>query len=214
MKTIKVGLILSTQSDHDAIKELVYKSVGTKERKLLYHLNDAIGLVKSGVVDLLVVSDKILNNHHYELITSHSGLVPIVVVLESHPANPPAAFLIFSLLHTNTQANIASSIFHHTMLGGIAYDEHISKLIHQHGNELKSPSSCGLSKRHVEILNEYLCSHSQKAIGEKLEIKSSTVKSTMNTILKKLELESYQDLIPFLRKHHWCNLVNGEVIWF
>ena len=138
----------------------------------------------------------------------------MVVMLESQRDHPPAAFLIFSMLYPNSSPELFRSILSHSVLGGVAYGNSLSRVIKSHGDGLKAPSSFGITQREIEILNEYLIYHSQKHTALHLDIAISTVKSTMQKILFKLNLSSFSQLIPFLRAQHWCNLNTGEVIWF
>ena len=214
METINIGLLLSTDSNYNQIKELLVEANGFTERFTVYHPNQAFTMMKQKPIDLLLVSDMALGNSCFREVASQVGKTKIVVVLEAHKEHPPVAFLMFSMVHILTSALMFSSVLRHAVLGGVAYCTHISNIIKSHGTTLISPSECGLTQRHIQVLNEYLVHLSHKVIAEHLEITASTAKSTMQTILSKLELTSISELITFLRVNHWCNLATGEVIWF
>jgi|TARA_B110001469_G_C9634797_1_gene318071 DNA-binding NarL/FixJ family response regulator len=70
------------------------------------------------------------------------------------------------------------------------------------------------SKAHIETLNSYLEGGSIKEMAHRIFLSEATVKKHLSEIREKLKLASNNQIIDFLRKHHWCDFKTGKLICF
>lgn len=210
----EAGLVLSTNSNYDQIRNLIKQSSIVSEGFTSYKIADVGQKIIDYQIDILFVSDYQLTNHNFKLLGQLDRCVQVVIMLEAHALNFPAAFLPFNLLHPTLNFSLFESMVALIARGGHAYDSEIHEGLKKHSIDLSAPSDFGLTERHIDILNKYISAKSQPRIAAELNISLSTVKSTLQIIKSKLDLKSFSEFIPFLRKRHWCHFETGEIIWF
>ncbi|MCB0482518.1 MAG: response regulator transcription factor [Flavobacteriales bacterium] len=210
----EAGLMLSTNSNYDQIRNLIKRSSIVSEGFTSYKISDIEQKINDYQVDILFVSDYQLSNHNFQLLRTVAAKVEIVIMLEAHELNFPTAFLPFHLLHPVLSFSLFESMMGLIANGGHAYDNILHQAFRTHAIDLSAPSDYGLTGRHVVILNLYISSKSQSLIAKELNISLSTVKSTLQAIKSKLGLKSFSEFVPFLKTKHWCHFETGEIIWF
>ena len=126
----------------------------------------------------------------------------------------PASYLMFSVVDIKDAENSLPLAVEATVQGNHFFSQTLHSLFVESRSFFAPPSSFGLSKAHIETLNSYLEGGSIKEMGDRIFLSEATVKKHLRDIREKLKLASNNQIIDFLRKHHWCDFKTGKLICF
>lgn len=146
-----------------------------------------------------------------------SDIQPNIIIIcnaKEHELLIPACYFMFSVVDIKDIDLHLELVIESTAMGAHVFSASLRNLFHVSRMYLAPQSSFGITFNHIITLNSYLEGGDIIQIAERANKSHSTVKKHLKLIRQKLNLETNNEIIDFLRKHHWCDFKTGKLIWF
>tara|TARA_B100000795_G_scaffold91641_1_gene66877 strand:- start:168 stop:821 length:654 start_codon:yes stop_codon:yes gene_type:complete len=172
--------------------------------------------LKECPADVLIIDFRNVLQLGVELRIINSIISKIIIISSSTEKELliPASYLMFSVVDIKDAENSLPLAVEATVQGNHFFSQTLHLLFVESRSFFAPPSSFGLSKAHIETLNSYLEGGSIKEMAHRIFLSEATVKKHLSDIREKLKLASNNQIIDFLRKHHWCDYKTGKLICF
>ena len=172
--------------------------------------------LKECPADVLIIDFRNVLQLGVELRIINSIISKIIIISSSTEKELliPASYLMFSVVDIKDIDLHLELVIESTAMGAHVFSASLRNLFHVSRMYLAPPSSFGITFNHIITLNSYLEGGDIIQIAERANKSHSTVKKHLKLIRQKLNLETNNEIIDFLRKHHWCDFKTGKLIWF